>query len=87
VGWEERKANVRKHGIAFAEAADVFSDLLSITIPDIAHSDCEDRLLTVGKSRSGRTVVVAHTERGHIVRIISARLATTNERSKYEEGD
>ena len=48
--WDQRKerANLRKHGIAFIEAANIFGDPLSITIQDIPHSGDEERLLTIG---------------------------------------
>jgi uncharacterized DUF497 family protein len=42
--------------------------------------------VTFGVSTSGRLLVVAHTEIGDIIRIISARLATSGERKIYEEG-
>lgn len=86
--WDAKKerANFRKHGIDFTEAATVFSDPFSITIHDEPHSEQEERLLTIGNATSGRSVV-AHTEREYSVRIISARLATPNERKQYEEGD
>ncbi len=82
---EKAKANFRKHRVSFAEAATVFRDLLSITIFDPDHSRNEDRYLTVGKTESGRTVVVAHTDRGNRTRIISARELTRAEREDYEK--
>lgn len=38
--WDAHKAaaNLAKHGVSFEEAATVFSDPLSLTIPDPAHS-------------------------------------------------
>jgi hypothetical protein len=54
--WDPAKAsdNLRKHRVAFAEAATVFRDPLSITAHDPHHSDAEDRYLTVGAiSRGG----------------------------------
>ena len=85
--WDERKAagNLRKHGVSFEEGATVFGDILSITIPDPAHSVGEQRFLTVGVSEEGRLVVVAHVERGDTIRIISARKATRREKKAYEE--
>jgi uncharacterized protein len=86
--WDERKAatNERKHGISFHEAATVFGDPLAITFADPDHSESERRHVTFGLSRSNRLLVVAHTDRGHKVRIISARLMTRQERRIYEEG-
>jgi len=85
--WDKRKAteNVRKHRVSFEEAATVFGDALSITIPDPAHSVGEQRFLTVGISEEGRLVVAAHTDRGDTIRIISARKATRREKKTYED--
>jgi uncharacterized DUF497 family protein len=85
--WDNEKAseNVRKHGISFEEALTVFGDPLSITIEDVYHGVGEVRMLTMGYSNYPRFLVVVHTDRGNIVRIISARLATRRERRTYEE--
>lgn len=87
--WDARKAatNLRKHGISFGEAATAFGDPLSVTIPDPDHSDDEDRFLLIGRSARQHLVVVAHVERGDVIRIISARAASRRERIAYEEGD
>ena len=85
--WDETKskANLRKHGVSFNEAATVLGDELSLTVFD-DRSDQEDpRWATVGTSRTGRLLVVVYTERGDRVRIISARPATPRERRQYEE--
>ncbi len=78
--------NKRKHGIAFEEAATVFSDPLAITFVDPDHSFDEDRYLTFGLSKLERLIVVSHTSRGDRTRIISARPLTRQERNIYEEG-
>jgi uncharacterized DUF497 family protein len=65
----------------------VFGDSLAITGYDPRHADDEDRFLTMGTSLHGRLVVVSHTDRGDVIRIISARLATRRERKEYEDGD
>jgi uncharacterized protein len=85
--WDERKANANlaKHGVGFAEAATVFADPLSLTIPDPAHSASEDRFVILGLSHQNRLVVVVFTERGDTIRVISARRATKKERRTYEE--
>ncbi|HJQ24309.1 MAG TPA: BrnT family toxin [Blastocatellia bacterium] len=87
--WDEQKAeqNLEKHGVSFAEASEVFSDPLSATIPDVTHSEEENRLLALGQSAHGRTLLVVFTERGERIRIISARLATRHEVRIYEEGE
>jgi uncharacterized protein len=85
--WDRDKAaaNLRKHGVTFDEAASAFGDPLSITIPDPAHSAGEQRWLLLGQSAAGQLLVVAHTEQGDEIGIISARLATGRERRNYEE--
>jgi uncharacterized DUF497 family protein len=85
--WDPKKAksSLRQHRASFNEAATAFSDLLSFTFADEAHSDVERRYVTLGMSYRGRIPVVAHTMRGAKVRIISARKATPRERKWYEE--
>jgi uncharacterized protein len=85
--WDARKAreNLRKHGVSFEEASSVIFDPLSATGDDPDHSVDERRLVTFGVSSSGRLLVVAHTDRGDAIRIVSARPATRAERKLYEE--
>jgi uncharacterized protein len=87
--WDARKAaaNLRKHGVSFAEAATAFGDPLSITIADPDHSVTETRFILIGRSRNDHLVVVAHMERGDTIRLISARPASRRERDRYEEGE
>jgi uncharacterized DUF497 family protein len=86
--WDPAKAaeNLEKHGVSFEEAATIFRDTLSATGPDPDHSVGEERLVTFGVSTSERLLVVGHTARGDLIRIITARLATSGERKIYEEG-
>ncbi len=87
--WDGHKSatNLRKHGVSFAEAGTVFGDELSITVPDPDHSDQEDRYITIGWSNLHRLLMVAHTDRGENIRIISARELTKTERKEYEEAN
>jgi uncharacterized DUF497 family protein len=88
--WDPVKAaeNVRKHGVTFEEASLVFRDPLARSGYDDEHSSSEEeRWVTLGLSRQ-ELLVVVHTSveymRAVTVRIISARLATRNERRNYE---
>ena len=85
--WDENKAktNLAKHGASFEEASTVFGDPSSLTIPDPAHSQIEDRFIILGHSHQGKLVVVVHTERGDNMRVISARRASRKEHKHYEE--
>lgn len=86
--WDKKKAqsNKKKHGITFEEASTVFSDILSVTIPDTGHSVGEDRFVTIGLSANNQLIVVVHADRDDIIRVISARKATGYERKQYELG-
>jgi len=92
--WDSMKSasNLRKHGVAFEDAALVFSDPLGASSPErIEHG--EERWQSVGLCK-GVLLYVAHTvaidasedDPAEIIRIISARRATTVERKKYEHG-
>lgn len=76
--------NLRKHGVAFEEAATLFRDDPSVTAMDPDHSEEEDRFITVGLSDQNWLLIVAHVERGECIRIISARELTPRERRQYE---
>jgi len=58
---------------------------LAVTYHDPDHSISEERFITVGMSRVGRVLIVAHSDRGENIRIISARKTTLHERKHYEE--
>ncbi len=84
--WDPRKAaaNLRKHGVDFADAATVLYDDLAVTVPD--DDPDEGRCVTMGMDALGRLLVVVYTWRGKRARLISARHATGPERRRYEEG-
>jgi hypothetical protein len=88
--WDQQKAatNLKKHRIDFHEAVTVLEDALSTTFPDPDHSKPGDqRFLSIGISDRQRILVIAHSEEGETVRIISARRATRRERRFYEEAE
>jgi uncharacterized protein len=86
--WDDNKAetNSSKHGVSFEEAKTVFDDLLYVDFYDPDHSEAEERYLIVGRSNRRRLLIVSYTERGDLIRIISARKVTRSEREAYEEG-
>ena len=85
--WDQAKAkaNARRHGVSFEEAATVFGDPLAILLPDPDHSQGEERFLVLGMSSRRQMLVVSHAERPPRTRLISARLATGRERRQYED--
>lgn len=88
--WDRRKdeANLKKHGVSFEEAREVFDDPLHLSILDHRFSYFEERWITVGQTVQRRIVVVANLyfndDGEEIVRIICAREATAHERRQYE---
>lgn len=85
--WDPNKAkqNLEIHNVSFDEASTTFQDILSLAIYDPLHSGEEDRFILIGNSHKDRLLVVAHTERGDNIRLISARKASKKERTQYEE--
>ncbi|MES2483215.1 MAG: BrnT family toxin [Pseudomonadota bacterium] len=85
--WDPRKAtaNAKKHGVGFEEAKSVFSDERAKLIDDPDHSEDEDRFVLLGLSGLLRVLVVCHCyrEEGNVIRIISARKATSRESRFY----
>lgn len=88
--WDEHKntINKKKHGIAFEEAQTVFYDEDALVISDMDHSRDEERFIILGMSLKANLLVVCHClrEGDAVIRIISARKATTNETKQYESG-
>ncbi len=81
---EKEKINIAKHGIDFTTAARVFKDENRLELYDEAHSDTEDRYITIGVIDDvAYIVMVVYTERGEAIRLISARKATKQERRMY----
>jgi len=86
--WDPQKAasNEKKHGVIFSEATTVFDDPLELTILDPDHSVGEYRFLSIGKSATGKLLIVSYTEREkNRIRVISARKATRQEKNYYEQ--
>lgn len=85
-GWDAGKAatNVRKHGVSFEEADDVFG--AAAVFEDFDHSEREPRYLAIGFSAKDRLLTLSFTRTGpEEFRIISARRATKRERQRYVE--
>jgi uncharacterized protein len=82
--WDDRKTaeNLRKHGVAFEEAAFALGDPFAIEAIDESESYGEERTISFVAGKSGILVVV-HTERHDRVRIISARKAMRHEQDIY----
>jgi len=87
--WDETKdrENYRKHGVLFDTAALAFDDPGFVMLPD-REVDGEERWHTIGRVQGVLVLLVVHTyeeeDEEEIVRIISAREVTAQERRSYE---
>ena len=86
VEWDPAKAgaNLRKHGLRFADAVTALEDANAISVRD--QREDEERWITIGMDSLARILVVVYTGRDEQIRLISARLATRRESRQYEEG-
>ncbi|MEI8093290.1 MAG: BrnT family toxin [Spirochaetales bacterium] len=88
--WDAGKdaSNQAKHGVSFDEAKLVFADPLHVSLLDHRFSYFEERWITIGETPYGRLLVVANlyfdSNGQEVIRIISAREASQNERKHYE---
>ena len=86
--WHPLKAsaNLRAHGVRFAEAVTVLEDDYALTRED-PDATREERFVTLGLSDQGNLLVVVYTYREPLaIRIISAWRANAKQRKLYEEG-
>jgi uncharacterized protein len=76
-------ANLKKHGVSFADAEGALFDPLALTVEDLGAIG-ERRFVTVGLGSAGELLVVVYTYRENEPRLISARRATRKERKTHE---
>ena len=88
--WDpvKNQVNIKKHGLSFEEASELFNlpEYLILEEYDFEHSKSEDRIISIGPILRG-VIVVASVERsnGNVIRLISARFASTVENKRYAE--
>lgn len=85
--WDPTKAeaNLRKHGVSFLKATEVFRDDFRQDQPDVSNDYPEDRWITLGRVEHF-VLHVVYTQRREKIRLISARKATHNEQRIYWDG-
>ena len=81
--WDEakRQTNLHKRRLDFADAEIIFSGA-TFTVEDDRFEYGEDRYITLGLLK-GQVIVIAHTERNELIRIITMRKATKYEQQLY----
>ena len=89
--WDPVKdvSNLKKHGVNFKEAIEIFSNPLQLSILNDAGKS-EDRWITLGHTKVHKLRLMVHTfmvyhDQQVTIRIISARRATRHEQKQYKE--
>ena len=88
--WDSgNKHKCRKHGLALKDIEDFFRQTGLFVMPDIQHSQSEERYIAYGPSSKGRPMLVAFAFRTRdaetLIRPISARYMHKKEAKEYEE--
>jgi hypothetical protein len=86
--WDDGNARKNeKHGVAQAEAEEVFFNQPLLMLEDLRHREQEARFHALGKTLDGRLLHVTFTLRGDdtLIRVISARDMHRKEKSFYEQ--
>jgi uncharacterized protein len=84
--WDRGKAeiNLRKHGVSFEVACEIFFDPL-VRLLRSEMLGGEEREMAMGMTEGWRLLVVVYTFRQDSIRVISARAATPGERETHED--
>ena len=89
--WDPAKnrENLRKHDVGFETASLVFEDQWILSRKDLSHDDAEERYNALGEIAPGVVLFVVYTYReldgDEVIRMISARSASAQEKRSYEE--
>ena len=83
--WDEgnRDKNWTKHKVSNSECEEVFFNE-SLIVPDIKHSEQEQRYYALGRTNEERLLFISFTIRENLIRVISARAASRKEKQQYE---
>jgi uncharacterized DUF497 family protein len=86
-GFEWDAGNTEKiwerHQVSLGECEELFLNRPLIVETDLAHSSSEERLYALGQSDGGRLMFLAFTIRRRLIRVISARGMSRQERRIY----
>ena len=87
-GFEWDEANLHKnwdkHDVTFTECEQLFFNIPLLLADDLAHGDDEDRFIALGRTGMNRKIFLIFSIRSKLIRVISARDMTKNERATYE---
>jgi len=84
--WDEYNSykNWKKHLVTMDECEEIFFNQPLIVFDDIKHSKSEKRFYSLGKTDKERKLFVAFTVRKNLIRVISPRDMSKNEKERYK---
>jgi uncharacterized DUF497 family protein len=84
--WDEgnSRKNEKKHGVTDREAEEIFFNKPLIVVPS-SKGGAKIRYAALGKTYGSRLLAVIFTVRANMIRVISARPMSRNERKLYEK--
>ena len=85
--WDQanQAKNWAKHKVLWQECEDVFFNEPLFILPDIKHSEKEERYHALGHTNKDRLLFISFTIRKEKIRVISAREMSRKERNSYNE--
>jgi len=84
--WDEANiSHIAKHNVTPAEAEELFFDLENVLDQDLEHSQSEQRLIIIGKTKEDRLLYQIYTTRGDRIRVISSRDLNKREFPLYKK--
>jgi uncharacterized DUF497 family protein len=85
--WDEGNSdkNWFLHQVTNAECEETFFNIPLIVADDTKHSVTEKRYYILGQTDRGRSLFIAFTIRGNLIRVISARDMNIRESRRYEK--
>lgn len=84
--WDENNTNKNwiTHQVRWTEAEEAFFNEPLIVTTDVHHSSQEIRFFALGQTDAGRRLFLSFTVRNQMIRVISARDMSRNERKVYQ---
>ncbi len=81
---KKRQATIEERGLDFEDTPIIFAGSRRITWQDSRQDYGEIREITLGEL-AGRLVIIVHTQRDNVTRIISMRKANEREQQKFKK--
>ena len=87
--WDEGNTDKSwlRHKVTWTECEEIFFNHPLRVLQDKRHSGSEGRYYALGRTNADRSLFVAFTIRGDLIRVISGRAMSRRERKEYANAD